>query len=355
MKATIQGGGMSHLKKFGGCFLLLALSFFQTAYCYDINTPIVQKKLKDVNIDFRRSYGGGSNGLYHLPEVRPMTLRDSGRNQTLMFIENTNFHYIGNVGFFTPHLVVTLKPNNPTMPVVFDDPTSFTIQIHKGSVILSHLELDDLFNKYVFNVPNTTLKDLKINTSPGVLTLSGNMFRDKWIPFVMKGNIVVKDGHYLYFNPTSVQVNGVDATHVLSAANVKLAELLKFKGIGATLDGSTIILDAQKLFPPPNLEMKIKNAKLDSKGLVLEFDDGHAIKPSIPFPPSRSHIVLRGGDVKFTRVLPINVALQIDNIELGKELDFCLYRYRDQIAQGHLTLNCKGEIHVFFPTTSCAY
>lgn len=345
---------MSYLRKFK-YFFILFFSLYSIAYSYDIRTPIVKAKLRDPNINFVRIYNEGSNGFYHLPQLRPITLRDSGRGESLMFIEKTNFRYIGNIGFYAPKLIVTLKANNPSSPLLFDDPTSFSIQIHKGSVIISGVGLNDLMNDYVFNVPNAPIKNLKLTTGNDVLTLSGLMFRNKWIPFVMKGNITVKDGHLLYFNPNVVTVNGLDATKVLTAANVKLDELLKIKVKGAELLGSNIILDADKLFPPPQLFMKIKNAKLTDKGLILEFDDKKPIKISQPFRPSQSHMVLLGGDVKFTRVMPINVSLQIDNIVPGKDLDFCLYRYRDQLARGYLTLNCQGEIHVFFPTPDCVY
>jgi hypothetical protein len=331
------------------------LSLTQIALAYETGTELVKKKLEDPSLDAARSLNEGDNGVYKLAKVRPQSLKDSGRGEALMFIENTNFRFVGDIGFYVPRLAVSLKPNNPALPVVFDDPLSFSIHVHRGNVILSGTALTALFNDYVFKFAGAPLKELKLSTAPGVLTLAGKLYRGKWIPFVMKGNVTTRDGHILLYEPDRVEVDGADATMLLPAANVKLDELLKVDAPGAKLVGSTIVLDALKLFPPPKLQFRIKSVSLESNGLVLEFDDGRALEFAKPFAASSSHMLVRGGDVKFLRTMPLNVSLQINNIESGKDLDFCLYRYRDQLVRGHFTVTEKGEIHAFFPNPSCAY
>lgn len=344
---------MKYLKVLGVAFVFIS-QIFQTAYSYESNTTLIRKKIShpsiDVHIELNRN-----NKAYNLPKVREITLRDSGRNHSLMFIRNTDFHYLGNVGFYASELSLSLKPNNPALPVVFDDPTSFALYLHQGTILLTPVALEALFNDHVFNFPAATVKNLKVSTTSGVLTLSGDMFRGEWIPFSMKGRITLKQGHLLYFNPTTVVVNGVDTTKVLAAANVKLAELLTIKAPGAELVGSSIILDAQNLFPPPKLFMKISSVNLEDKGLVIHFNDGY--HPAFPTPlvPNSSYMIVRGGDVKFMRSIALDASLQIDNADPDKDLNFCLYRYREQLTQGSLTFTKTGAIHVFFPKVNCTY
>lgn len=345
---------MKYLKKLGtgmACFALVS----QLAFGYETNTEIVKKKLEDPSLDFKRSFNEGGNGAYKLAAPREVTLRDSGRAESLMFIENSNFRFIGDIGFYVPHLVVSLRPNDPTAPVVFDDPTSFSIHVHQGKAVLNGAALDALFNEHVFKFPGATVRNLKLSTAPGTLTLAGQLFRGKWIPFVMKGGVTTRDGHVLLYKPSTVIVDGEDATKVLSAANVQIDELLKVKAVGAELIGSTIELDAQKLFPPPKLQLTIKAVSVEDKGLVLEFDDGRTVEFAAPIWPNPSRMIVRGGDVKFLRAMALNVSLQIDSAEAGKDVDFCLYRYREQLAKGSLNLTEKGEIHAFFPKPNCAY
>lgn len=343
------------MKYFSAFFVSFIVFFFQSAYSYETNTTLVRKKLSDPSINYQAELNEGSNKTYHLPKERKITLRDSGRTSSLMFIKDTNFRYLGNVGFYTPQLSLSLKANNPTMPVVFDDPTSFSLHVHQGEIILSSAALDALFNEHVFNFSGATIRNVKTSTQPGFLTLKGEMFRGRWIPFTMKGKITLKDGHLLYYTPSTVNVNGLDTTQVLAAANVKLNELLTIKAPGTELVGSTIILDANKLFPPPQLFMKITSVNIQNNGLVLKFNDGYSAKFPKSMNSSTSFMMVRGGDVKFLRTMPLNAFVQIDSIEPGKKLDFCLYRYRDQLARGYLSLSKCGEINAHFPTPNCSY
>lgn len=93
--------------------------------------------------------------------------------------------------------------------------------------------------------------------------------RGKWVPFLMRGPISLEKGHMLIYSPNHVEVDNNDATPILAAANVLLQELLTVKAPGAELIGSTVYLDALKLFPPPKLSFSIRDAKLEERGLVL--------------------------------------------------------------------------------------
>lgn len=314
------------------------------AAAYETNTPAVQAKFKQIE-DIKRSAVDQSDfGGYKSPVVRPATLRDSGHKESLMFVTKTNFRFIGDIGFYVKQLSLSLIANDPKLPVVFDDPTSFYLKPHDGEVVLTPLALSALFNDHVFAFAGAPLRALKITTGPGVLGLSGQLYRSKWIPFAMKGPLVLEQGHMLYFTPTFVMVDGQEATKLLPAANVKLDELLKVEAVGVKLIGSTIHLDANKLFPLPKLELDIKQARLEEAGLVLTFGEGLKVNVPQTRQNAKSYMIVKGGDVKFMRTMPVNVLLEMTSTDLNKELDFCLYRYREQVAEGWLTLAPDGGI-----------
>lgn len=326
--------------------ILLCLSA-GAVHAYEVNTTLVQKKIEAIESSKKSAIDQSVYGAYKSPAPRTGGLRDSGHQETLMFVEKTNFRFIGDIGFFVPRLTLSLIPNDPESPVVFDDPTSFSIKPHKGEVVLSPQSLDALFNQHVFNFPGAPLKELKLTTAPGVLTLAGKLYRSKWVPFVMKGPLLLEGGHNLLFTPSYVAVDGVDATKVLPAANVKLDELLKVEAGGTKLIGSTIHLDTRLLFPPPKLDLTIKEARLEERGLVLTFDDGLNADTPTARQNSQSYMIVKGGDVKFMRTMPTNVLLQITNAEADKTLDFCLYRYREQLAGGSLKFAPDGGIFAY--------
>jgi hypothetical protein len=44
------------------------------------------------------------------------------------------------------------------------------------------------------------------------------------------------------------------------------------------------------------------------------------------------------------RTMPVNVRLELVSADESKELDFCLYRYREQVSGGSLRLTMDGDI-----------
>lgn len=314
------------------------------AAAYESETPAVQAKYKQIE-DIKRSAVDQSDfGSYKSPTARPASLRDSGHTESMMFVTKTNFRFIGDIGFYVKQLSLSLISNDPSQPVVFDDPTSFHLKPHDGEVVLTPLALSALFNDHVFAFPGAPLRNLKISTEPGLLILAGQLYRSKWIPFLMKGSLRLEAGHKLFFDPTFVMVDGQEATKLLPAANVKLDELLKVEAVGVKLIGNTIHLDASKLFPLPKLLLDIKQARLEAEGLVLTFGEG--LKMNVPQTRqnAKSYMIVKGGDVKFMRTMPVNVLLEMTATDPNKELDFCLYRYREQVAEGWLTLAPDGGI-----------
>jgi len=309
--------------------LLLGCSI--SALAYEKETELVEAKLKASESlkqdNYRRSATVGST----------------------LYVKNTNFRFVDNIGFYITDLIVDLTPNNADQPGIFDDPTSFSLTPIKGTAILDSAKLETLLNKHVFAFKGATLRNIKVTTATNLLGLAGEMNRKGvWVPFAMKGDLALSEGHILTYAPWSVVVDKQDATKVLVAANVELDELLTVKTAGANLIGSEVILDTLKLFPPPKLHLNIATASLEGRGLVLTFDNEGAGTDSATLIPSDSYILIKGGDTKFMKAVSTNSQLQVMSGNEGSELDFCLYDYRDQLTAGHLELTEEGAILAYF-------
>jgi len=313
----------SSLKLITG-FLFLGYSAF--ALAYETETDIVEAKLEAAE------------------SLKVSDYRNSGGDGSTLYVKNTNFRVVDNIGFYIPDLVVRATPNDSTQPLVFDDPTSFSLTPLKGSVVLDSAKLEALLNKKVFAFKGATLRNIKVKTATNVLTLSGQMIRKGlWVPFVLKGDIKLSEGHILKYTPWQVITDGQDATQVLKVANVHIDELLTVDAPGAKLIGSTVVLDTLKLFPPPALKLNIATASMEARGLVLTFDNAGAESDSATLADSNSYILIKGGDVKFMKAVPTDAKVQVMSTS-SADLDFCLYDYRDQLSAGYLKLKEDGAI-----------
>lgn len=306
---------------------VLFLGYSAFALAYETETDIVEAKLEAA-----QSY-------------KVSNYRSSEKDGSTLYIKNTNFRVVDNIGFYIPDLVVRATPNDSSQPLIFDDPTSFSLTPLKGSVVLDSGKLEALLNKQVFAFKGATLRNIKVKTATKVLTLSGQMIRKGlWVPFVLRGDIKLSEGHILKYTPWQVITDGEDATKVLKAANVNIDELLTVDAVGATLVDSTVVLDTLKLFPPPVLNLNIATATMEDRGLVLTFANSGAETDSATLTDSSSYILIKGGDVKFMKAVPTDAKVQVMSASTGADLDFCLYDYRDQLSAGYLKLKEDGAI-----------
>lgn len=264
----------------------------------------------------------------------------------VLYGKNAKFTFFGDIAITVEEAVSLLKPNAEGQPVVLDDPTSFSIELRQGRVVLPAPALEALMNEHVLNFAGTTVRKVKIATAPGTLSLSGEMERKgKWVPFTLTGPVSLEGGRYVLLDAKEVNVAGMPAADLLGAGNVQLDELLKLKADGIELRGSVIRLDSLNLFPPPKLTFTIAAVTVAETGLALEFKGAEPLKAPAPIAPADSFLLISGGKLKMMRTLLENAAVQSVSKTPG-QVDFSLYDYRQQLAAGGLEMRADGNIVV---------
>ncbi|KUY92492.1 MULTISPECIES: hypothetical protein [unclassified Burkholderia] len=288
-----------------------------------------------------------------LTQPRPFTLRDSGQNGAMTFLRDVDFRIVNNLGFFIHQLSATLVPTQAGAPIVFDDPTSFEIDVHEGAVTLDNAKLTALFNTYIFGYRNAPLRKLAVSAGDGVIHLQGEMQRDGWVPFSLTGTLTIRDGSQLVFHPTGVRVSGINAQPVMRAANVKMADLLKVETPIARLAGDDLVMSVDKLMPPPRLKIRITALRVTPAGLDLTLDDGSHAGFALPANAPQQAMYIRGGDVKFMRSMPMNADILIGPVDPTKRdqhFVFDLYHYRDQVSAGYFNFDESGAMAIRMPS-----
>ncbi|WP_175755946.1 hypothetical protein [Burkholderia ambifaria] len=288
-----------------------------------------------------------------LTQPRPFTLRDSGQNGAMTFLRDVDFRIVNNLGFFIHQLSATLVPTQAGAPIVFDDPTSFEIDVHEGTVTLDNTKLTALFDTYIFGYRNAPLRKLAVSAGDGVIHLQGEMQRDGWVPFSLTGTLAIRDGSQLVFHPSGVRVSGINAQPVMRAANVKMADLLKVETPIARLVGDDLVMSVDKLMPPPRLKIRITALRVTPAGLDLTLDDGSHAGFALPANAPQQAMYIRGGDVKFMRSMPMNADILISPVDPAKRdqnFVFDLYHYRDQVSAGYFNFDESGAMAIRMPS-----
>ncbi|SIO61234.1 hypothetical protein [Paraburkholderia phenazinium] len=283
--------------------------------------------------------------------VRPLTLRDSGIDGSLMFARDVDFRVTGDIGFMIHSMAATLTPTHAGAPIVFDDPTSVSIDVHRGDVTLDSAKLTAIFNLYLFQYQGSPLRNMRVVPQDGgTLRITGEMHRDSWVPIVLAGTLSMRNANELVFHADHVEVAGVGADKLMQAAHVKMADLLKVDTPIARLEGDDVVMQVAKLTPPPALRMTITHIDTSSAGVRFTLDDRtlHDIVWPATMPPRG--MLVEGGDVKFMRSMPMNIDMALTPIDTNAPFVLDLYRYREQMAAGYFTFDEAGALDVHLPS-----
>ncbi|NPT46808.1 hypothetical protein GNZ12_36955 [Paraburkholderia sp. 1N] len=282
---------------------------------------------------------------------RPLTLRDSGIDGSLMFARDVDFRVTGDIGFMIHDMAATLTPTHAGQPIVFDDPTSVTINVHRGDVTLDSAKLTAIFNRYLFQYQGAPLRNMRVVPQDGgTLRITGEMHRDTWVPIVLTGSLSMRNADDLVFHADHVEVAGVGADKLMQAAHVKMADLLKVDTPIARLDGDDVVMQVAKLTPPPALRMTITRIDTSSAGVRFTLDDHTVQKIDWPVTMPPRGMLVEGGDVKFMRSMPMNIDMALTPLDANAPFVLDLYHYRDQMAAGCFTFDEAGALDVHLPS-----
>ncbi|MGH8779263.1 hypothetical protein [Paraburkholderia sp.] len=285
--------------------------------------------------------------------TRPFTLRDSGIDGSMMFARDVDFRVTGDIGFMIHRMAATLTPTRAGDPIVFDDPTSVAITVHRGEVTLDAAKLTAIFNRYLFQYQGSPLRNMRVEPQDGRLKITGEMQRDGWVPIALTGTLAMRNADEMVFHADHTEVAGVSADSLMRAAHVRMADLLKVSTPIAHLEGDDVVMAVAKLTPPPALRMTITRIDTSPAGVRFTLDDGTLHDVAWPATmPARGMLIL-GGDVKFMRSIPMNIDMAItplDNSTSNIPFVLDLYHYREQMAAGYFTFDEAGALDVHLPS-----
>src|SRR5262249_48468086 len=225
----------------------------------------------------------------------------------------------------------------PGEPLLFDDKTSFVMTVDTGRIGLNSKSLDILMSRYVFSDPNSALRKLHVAPDGKQLRQSGIMHKIIDIPFTMWADVSASDGR-IRIHPTKMDICGLDGLLLLKAVGMTLEkmvgdELPHEKGVSA--DSNDLLLDPNKMLPPPKVELHLVDVRVEGDELMQIFDAGRHLPPlTPPHPEERNWMYYRGGTLHMGKLLMVDADMQVCDADPSDPFDFFIDRYNDQLVAG---------------------
>jgi len=228
-----------------------------------------------------------------------------------------------------------LVSKEPGKPLNFDNKTSFVMKVDTGKIGLRTPSIDRLLNVYVFGYPNAPLRSLHVTTEGSQLRQEGIIHKIVDIPFIMWADVSVDRGR-IRLHPTKISICGVNGLGLLKAVNITLQKMIDVpEERGVSLDKNDLLLDPNRILPPPQVELTLVDVHVEGDELVQLFDAGRHLPPlQPPHPEEKNYMFFEGGTLRMGKLLMVGADMQVADTDPSDPFSFYIDRYNDQLVSG---------------------
>jgi hypothetical protein len=267
-------------------------------------------------------------------------------------MRNIEYHLTDRIIVHIVSLDGKLAPKPGEIPV-FDDRNSFGLEVDSATIILNMTALTNDLNDYVFAKPDAPLKHLTASTQGDQLVLKGLLASKGGIPFETSGTLSLTPEGMIRVHTTKVKALKLPVKGLLDILGLDTETLLSTKKVeGVSIDKDDLILDPQKILPPPELRGHLTALKIENAEIHLTFgplEPGAAAAPVKESCGAKNYLHFRGGSVRFGKLTMADTDLELLDSTPVDPFDFAIEHYNEQLVAGYSKMTQSGGLCVHMP------
>jgi hypothetical protein len=237
-------------------------------------------------------------------------------------------------------------------PPVFDDQSSYVMNIASGTVAMDMASVSSLMNRYAFAYDGAPLKNVKARTEGQQVKLSGTLRKGIGIPFSSKATVGVTADGRLRLHVESLKAAGVPAKGLLGFFGLELDDLVNLKERrGVDVQENDILISPEQVLPPPRMHGRVVKAALRGDRLVQTLGGATSRSTALakPLPSARNYIYFGGGDIRFGKLTMHDADLQLIDSDPRDPFDFYPAKYNAQLVAGYSKNTPQHGLKTFMP------
>jgi len=286
------------------------------------------------------------------PQEQTQQPQSAGGFQTDPEMEAANvlFRYSPELAIHIVRLRGKLVPSGGHSVATFNDPASFKIAIEAAELRMTTDQLEALMNARVASSPKAQVKDVRISVSGDQLLINGVMKNGLRVPFHAAAKVAITDDNRIRIDLHQVKVVGVQVKGLLDALGLSIEDLVSQKGLnGMSVDGDSFLIDPQTVFPPPQIEARLKDVRIAKDGIVLQFGAG---APQLMMGEHGNYIAIRGGKIEYGRDEMFDSDLTMIDTTPADPFEFYLGQYWRQMVAGSIKVTPNKALRIRVPDYS---
>lgn len=289
-------------------------------------------------------------------QTPPAILAATSDSATRAAFRNVDFHMTSDVILHIHYLDGAMRSVVDGQPVVFDDKSSFVIDIDTAQVGLDPANLANLMNHHVFAYQGAPLRKLHFAVKGDRLVQSGVLHKVVDIPFEITASLSVTTDGRIRIHPTGMKIFGVDGMGLMKALGIQLDALLDLRQAkGVSVEGNDLLLQPDMLLPPPAIAGRVVAVRVEGGELVQLFgrgvgDASVAAAPLAPLDTAAvNYMRFSGGTLRFGKLFMVHADMQIIDTDPDDPFDFSIDEYNRQLVAGYSKNTLDGGLKVYMP------
>jgi hypothetical protein len=265
----------------------------------------------------------------HTPSPRP------GRQPVEVEMHNVDLHVTGNITLQVRHMRGRFVPVERTEMPFLDDKHSYIVAIDSAEIALEMASLNALMTR-TLGRGHSNVKTVLVSTDEEHrLRQKGVLVKGIPVPFDVRGEVAATSDGRIRVHAAKVRGFGLPVNGLMKIFGVEMDNLLSVEpGHGVTIDDNDLILDPEKLVPPPLMRGKVSAVRVTDGVLVQTFGSGKRLRLSPPA-ESRNYIYWRGNDLQFGKLTMTETDLELVDEDPSDPFDFSIDHWNDQLVAGY--------------------
>lgn len=271
-------------------------------------------------------------------------------------MQNVHFRLTESVALTIHHLRGRMHSLRKGKPIFFDRPESFLIEIDSAEVGMSSQNLSNLLNEHVFAYEGAPLSDLNITLLGDQIQQGGTMHKAIDVPFELTADITATPEGLIRLRPTDIQVLDIPAAQLMDVFGLSLEGMIDLsEAEGVFAEGNDLIMDPEKILPPPPVRGHLTSIRVEDKELMQIFSPRpSASRPAdslfVPSDPQApNYMFFRRDTLRFGKLFMVDADMQLVDADPSDPFDFFLRQYKRHLTAGYSQVMPDFGLKVVMP------
>jgi hypothetical protein len=249
-------------------------------------------------------------------------------------MNNVMYHIGSNVVVHLRRVGGELTPTKRDGIPIFDDKNSFDLRIKAAEMAITPQAMANVLNEHVFSVKDSPIKDVSIQLQNNLMKVKGKLHNKADISFETDSSMSVTADGKIRLHAEKIRALHLPAKGLMDLFGVEIADLIKNGKVnGVTAEKDDLIIDPEKVFPPPKIRGRVSAVQLSNGNIVLTFGSWREYQWARV--DAQNYMWYHGNRLQFGKLTMHDTDLLLVDPDPRDPFDFDLDHYQEQLMAGY--------------------